>query len=191
MPSKTCKKCGELRLFAEFHKDKHQSDGLTTQCKSCRRIKALEWRNANIDQARKNCREWEKKNQLHVATRMRQYRAEFPSRTRATSSRSYQKHRIKRLHQRREYVFGVTATEYQEMLDIQEGRCAICGDKEKSRTNGGRDDRAFFIDHDHTTGLIRGLLCHFCNAGLGFFRDRVDILDSAIDYLLCYSEASQ
>lgn len=41
------------------------------------------------------------------------------------------------------------------------------------------------IDHDHVTGNIRGLLCNGCNKGLGLFKDDVNILQKAKEYLLC------
>ena len=56
--------------------------------------------------------------------------------------------------------------------------CAICGMK-------GRDQNTrFAIDHNHKTGQVRGLLCKRCNQGLGKFRDDIDVLQSAIDYLV-------
>jgi len=61
------------------------------------------------------------------------------------------------------------------MSDDQEGLCAIC------RGPSGR--RALGVDHDHTTGAVRGLLCSTCNSGLGGFRDNAALLIEAIVYL--------
>ena len=61
------------------------------------------------------------------------------------------------------------------MLDKQQYTCKICGIKGTIET--------LFIDHDHSTGKVRGLLCHYCNTGLGFFRDSTSSLKSAIKYL--------
>lgn len=63
------------------------------------------------------------------------------------------------------------------MLKKQNGGCAIC----KSKVSGGKG--AFHVDHCHKTGKIRGLLCHFCNVGLGVFKDDVKTLSVAIAYL--------
>jgi len=57
------------------------------------------------------------------------------------------------------------------------GPCEIC------RRVPGADQQANSYDHDHVTGEFRGWLCHGCNAGLGHFRDSVQSLQSAIDYL--------
>lgn len=58
------------------------------------------------------------------------------------------------------------------------GRCFICGiDKERRR---------FCIDHNHTTGKVRGLLCDNCNKGLGCFNDNSETLKQAIEYLNKY-----
>ena len=80
--------------------------------------------------------------------------------------------------------YGITSGEYEELLARQEGRCCICGVQEevtKSKSN-------FSVDHCHKSGDIRGLLCNACNASLGGFKDSVDILQKAIDYLLKHKQ---
>lgn len=54
----------------------------------------------------------------------------------------------------------------------QRGVCAIC-----------LTGKPVHVDHDHRTGRVRGVLCFSCNGGLGQFRDPVDALEPAIDYL--------
>ena len=63
------------------------------------------------------------------------------------------------------------------MLANQNGKCAICATTE----HRGRGN--FYVDHDHSTGKIRGLLCNPCNIALGMFRDSIDTLKKAISYL--------
>lgn len=77
---------------------------------------------------------------------------------------------------RRKYGFG--QEEYDKLVDSQNGLCAIC----KRPPSKGRGKR-LHVDHDHTTGNIRGLLCGSCNTSLGGFMDDTDLLESAIMYL--------
>jgi hypothetical protein len=65
---------------------------------------------------------------------------------------------------------------YAEVLASQDGVCLLC------REPPGEDE-TFHYDHDHETGQFRGLVCHLCNLGLGYFRDRIDLLERAIVYL--------
>lgn len=44
--------------------------------------------------------------------------------------------------------------------------------------------KSLSIDHNHQTGKVRGLLCHHCNVGLGHFKDNIELLNSALDYLI-------
>jgi len=60
----------------------------------------------------------------------------------------------------------------------QDGCCAICSQPEKD------SKRLLHLDHCHTTGHIRGLLCNRCNFLLGIARDNVHILQAAIEYLI-------
>lgn len=70
---------------------------------------------------------------------------------------------------------GVSIEEHDTLMVAQGGVCAICG------VNNG--ERRLHLDHCHTTGKIRALLCSGCNVGLGGFKDNVDLLQKAIDYL--------
>lgn len=69
--------------------------------------------------------------------------------------------------------YGITLDVFNELFVKQNGCCAICKNKLV----------APHIDHDHKTGVVRGLLCKPCNQGIGFLRDNVDILNNAIIYL--------
>lgn len=69
---------------------------------------------------------------------------------------------------------------YWHMMIQQEGRCAICGTHEPSKT--GRK-RRMSVDHDHTTDKIRGLLCDTCNRGIGLLKDSPNVLRAATAYL--------
>lgn len=73
-------------------------------------------------------------------------------------------------------TYGISHEEYDELLAAQGGTCAICG-----RTPRYNLD----VDHDHRTGLIRGLLCKMCNRHLlPSVRDDPDVLDAAAHYLI-------
>lgn len=73
--------------------------------------------------------------------------------------------------------YGLTEEDFAAMKVAQEGRCAICGEV---FGDGFRDAN---VDHDHITGVVRGILCRTCNAGLGQFKDKVEHLGAAIRYL--------
>lgn len=69
------------------------------------------------------------------------------------------------------------------LMELQQrSRCAICGRTESRRHNNG-NPYSLAIDHNHTTGVIRELLCGACNHGLGHFKDDPKLLRAAADYL--------
>lgn len=73
--------------------------------------------------------------------------------------------------------YGITIDQYQEMYDKQEGKCAICSVHQDNLS------RALCIDHNHSSGKIRGLLCDKCNSILGYANDNITNLENAINYL--------
>lgn len=99
------------------------------------------------------------------------YRAKYPERVRITEQRANLKQ-----------WYGMTLAEYDTLFERQQGRCAICQQPEPVK-DGGIVKR-LHVDHDHTTGKVRGLLCQCCNMGLGNFKDQANLLESAAHYLL-------
>ena len=75
--------------------------------------------------------------------------------------------------------YNFSLVEYNVQLKKQDNKCAIC----KTNVPGGGHIKRFAVDHCHTTGEIRGLLCSDCNRGLGFFKDNGEVLFQAIQYL--------
>jgi hypothetical protein len=76
--------------------------------------------------------------------------------------------------------YGITLANQRELLERQGGRCAICRtpiDAPGCSTGG------FHVDHDHSTGAVRGLLCNNCNLGVGYFADDPDRLRAAAEYI--------
>jgi hypothetical protein len=74
---------------------------------------------------------------------------------------------------RRDY--GINIDRFEQMVEDQEGRCAICGNPPTAK--------GLHVDHHHDSGIVRALLCGPCNMGLGQFRDDPAILRAAADYL--------
>ena len=78
--------------------------------------------------------------------------------------------------------FGLSKTDYDSMVTLQLGLCAICLRPETRLARGG-DIQRLSVDHDHRIGKIRGLLCDACNLGIGHFREDHELIATAITYL--------
>ena len=78
---------------------------------------------------------------------------------------------------RMQTTFGLSIEEYDALLQSQNNCCASCG------VHMSTQKRNLAVDHCHSTGKIRGLLCTNCNIGLGMFKDDVNLLQKAIEYL--------
>jgi len=83
-----------------------------------------------------------------------------------------------KLRMRQTYLkstYGLTLEDYMIIHNNQSGVCAICG--------GVDSHQLLSVDHDHNTGLVRGLLCNSCNSMLGYARDNPDLLLLGAQYL--------
>lgn len=93
--------------------------------------------------------------------------------------REYNRSRLtKTQDERLKRKYGLSLVEYDGLLSHQYGTCALCGTNDPGHPSG-----RFVVDHDHDTGVVRGLLCTGCNVGLGYFRDNPTLLLAAIGYL--------
>lgn len=90
------------------------------------------------------------------------------------------------LHAHLMRTFGISLEQYNEMLELQDGVCAICGDapdvRDEDRRSQGVASR-LVVDHCHQTGRVRGLLCAACNKGIGLLQDSVTVVRAALEYL--------
>jgi hypothetical protein len=73
--------------------------------------------------------------------------------------------------------YGIDLEVFEDLLSAQNGCCAICG----TDAPGGKG--TWHVDHCHSSGKVRGLLCHHCNVGLGHFKDSKTLLLKASLYL--------
>jgi hypothetical protein len=73
--------------------------------------------------------------------------------------------------------YGISLQDYQEMKKAQNNCCATC-DRNESELK-----RSLMVDHCHTSGKIRGLLCDECNLSLGKIKDNIQTLEKMILYL--------
>ncbi|NCC41893.1 MAG: hypothetical protein EOM21_21285 [Gammaproteobacteria bacterium] len=77
--------------------------------------------------------------------------------------------------------YGISIETFNKMLEDQNRKCGICGISLKEYKE--KSNRDFSVDHNHTTNKVRELLCSNCNTGLGFFKENVEILQKAINYI--------
>lgn len=78
------------------------------------------------------------------------------------------------------YKYGLILNDWNELFEKQQGCCAICG------THQSELERKLFVDHDHTTGKLRGLLCSKCNTALGYLQENINIINSLLGYVQKY-----
>lgn len=127
---------------------------------------ALEWARANRDKCQaRAARYYTKHHDRELARGVKRY-TENPERERERVREYRTKHRERSKaneaasHRRRQY--GLSPETFEALMAEHEGRCAICARDftEKLRP---------CVDHDHATGVVRGLLCRHCNLGLGYY----------------------
>jgi hypothetical protein len=96
---------------------------------------------------------------------MRKFRKEKPEKAKQSERKRCLKYR-----------YGISIEGYEKLLKEQKGGCAIC--------NKFPNGRRLSIDHNHETGVIRGLLCDRCNTALGLLREDINIVKNLEGYLL-------
>jgi len=154
---KICRICKSKKELYQFYKDIKSKDKLRSLCKICDNKRKKEWKIKNPLQAqltgRKNRNEWRRK------------------------------HRAKNRDHQLYTKYGINSEIYNNMVKKQDNKCAICKKEEWVMDSRFNKIRSLSIDHCHETKKVRGLLCTNCNHGLGSFKDNINSLLNAIDYL--------
>lgn len=168
---KICAKCKVGKNFIEFYKNRSTADGYQAYCKPC---KNLIDKKPRTDVIRAKDRE---RYRRRVAT------PEGKAKLLAASAR-YNLTEHGKLTAWTRYLqkaYSIDSTTYLQLLDAQDGRCAIC------KTNP--DSRRLHVDHHHKSKKIRGLLCGKCNQAIGLLNEDLKLFDAAKKYLEFENEA--
>lgn len=115
----------------------------------------------------------QKKTEQREERKLARLESSRSAKSRAVQKAYRQSERCKYLKKlQRERKYGI---EYDVEFARQDGLCKLCREKQQT-------EKAFAIDHDHETGLFRGLLCDACNISIGRFKDDPELLRRAADY---------
>lgn len=173
-PTRRCYRCLEEKPIADYSPDGRRWDKYRSECKACSAKREREARIRNPEQSR---------------ARSRRYKAKDPEAYHARKRDRYEDNIEKQRERGRDYVrlnpratkrtklkhrYGITDADFDAMLEAQRNACAICG-------RSFRGTRAC-VDHCHSTGTVRGLLCIGCNGALGYI-ERPDFVTAATEYL--------
>lgn len=165
-PEKACRKCGVTKPLSDFHRQPDMKDGHRHDCKGCHSLAHRKWYGENRDTEIARVKRWQQENKERVNASQRRRRAERGD--------EY-KRKEREGHLLRKY--GIRLRDFETLIFAQMGLCAICGRNERQRLH---------VDHDHRTGVVRGLLCGKCNKAIGLLEEEPTILRSAENYLVTY-----
>lgn len=157
--TKVCRKCGAEKDIEDFYKHKTNKDGRWGSCILCVKERTTAYLKA------------------HPGIRnlaMRNWRHRHPERVKRYKSQGYRPERARAYGLRKNY--GLSTSEYEQKLAAQDGICAIFGKPSEGR-------RHLAVDHDHVTGVNRGILCSRRNLSIGAFEHNPVLLENVIGYL--------
>lgn len=156
---RTCRVCFEDKPETEFYRNRTMIDGIHSSCKLCNNSKHKSWKVANKDKVKQQRR---RLYELHEKD----------------NAKSVDRNRTYHRNWRYETKYGITYEQFLALVKKQNNCCALCGEEFIYGMN-----RKPQVDHDHETGLIRGVLCKRCNQGLGNLGDDIAGIERAARYL--------
>lgn len=135
----------------------------------------------NGEQNREYCKKYYREHREELIAKAREYRKKNSKLLAKKAKEYYENHKENYKEWQLRSIYGISSLDVSEMLIKQNNRCAICNKElTKIHKNGVL---ARYIDHNHTTGEVRGILCQQCNVALGMFNDDPELLRKAADYI--------
>lgn len=162
---RTCSKCNQTKELNLFPKDKNSKQGTRRECKVC-----------HAKNYHDNKERW------NTVEKRKVFRQQNLEKCRKQGSDWYRNNKQAHKNSRLKRTYGITLDQYNQMIKDQNGQCAIC----KTDKPDGLG-KQFNVDHCHKTGKVRELLCFSCNAFIGYSKENIESLKSAITYLTKHS----
>lgn len=180
---KRCGACKQVKIADQFSR---RCDGLQSACRDCalergRRIRARNNKRSTIEieiPLQKRCGTCKIVKDADQFDRCRSRTDGLQPRCKSCQIEYRRRVLVQDRHSARKRNYGITPQDYDLMLKKQDGRCAICRQTPSAAPKG-----ILYIDHDHQTDAVRGLLCQPCNTAIGLLKDRPDLMISAARYL--------
>lgn len=192
---KRCARCGEMKPADQFGIS--AKSGLQSYCKPCNSAQSHEKYIKKYGDSRRRRRRIDTENRQRQCTKCGEWKPwemfswngdkPYPHsrclecQGKLVKSRNDSMPNDKRKAKSRRSLlrrYGLTLDDYEALLLKQNGRCKICGTPTSGRVSG-----VFLVDHNHSTGEVRGLLCSRCNVGMGNFDEDVTRLRRVIRYI--------
>jgi hypothetical protein len=138
-------------------------------------------------------RQYYQQNKQKFIDKAKAWKAANPEKAKESSRKSTEKSRSleskkSKKHRHLKNKYGISLEQYQQMYNQQLGSCLICKTPLLFQNLEGEHSKTANVDHCHTTGKVRGLLCNSCNRGLGFFQDNSALLRHAAEYLDAFNK---
>ena len=131
----------------------------------------------NTDKCNESKRNYYANNKVKCNERDKKYRDNNKEKIKKVKKEYTKTHKKETKNLNLKRCYGITIEQYNQMFNVQEGKCKVCG-KHQSELY-----QPLGVDHNHTTGKVRGLLCPNCNSILGHAKDNTDTLQKVIIYL--------
>lgn len=156
-----CKRCGTILTTKNWQPCRQKVNYKV--CAFCMNLKSDLWKKNNPDKVKAQKSKWVSENKDKVKEHSKR-----------VSTQSRRKHVVK-------LYYGLSWEEYENLYLTSQGACSICS-KPLSLLKEEHKETAH-VDHCHTTGKIRGILCRSCNRGIGYLNDSPERLHKAAEYL--------
>lgn len=174
--TKSCYVCKKIKTGAEFPKNKSKRYQLHSACRPCHRTLQ------KVNKLKTKERVWlQETDRVCITCKLVKPLDQFNRKLGRVNNKD-RKCSTCAANYYRLHTFGLSASDYINLIAAHNNCCAICKQPESHKTTAGKI-KPLAIDHCHITGMVRGLLCHACNLGIGQFKDSVELLESAIKYL--------
>ncbi len=181
---KTCKKHGVLELENIIKENnKSAKSGYTLRCRLCKKEKDKRWNEKNMEYKVEYSKKWRENNPGKRNEWQRNDRKKNPEKYLTYEANQRKKNWRKNSISESLRKLGCSLEQFENLKTNQNNLCAICNKPETRKSRRDGEICRLCIDHCHTTGKIRALLCHSCNTGIGKFKDNIELLECAIEYL--------
>ena len=175
MKQKWCTKCKILKEWNDFSSMKKDPTKKNSWCKKCEDDKNKKWAEKNPEKVK----EYSKQHHLKELEENRRRHSSYYHNNKESRKKKIKINAMHRIGWNEEY--------FNYCKDTQKNKCAICGNEESCKDGKSGKIRELSMDHNHSTGKARELLCSKCNQGIRALKEDVVVLENAIKYLKKHS----